>query len=50
VWREPPQLDGCTRSPLPRFTVLSAGERAALQAFFAEFARVRCACWCRAGT
>ena len=39
VWREPPRLDGCTRSPLPRFTVLSAGERAALQAFFAEFAR-----------
>jgi hypothetical protein len=33
------ELDGCTRSPLPRFTVLSAGERAALQAFFAEFAR-----------
>lgn len=39
VWREPPRLDGCTRSPLPRFTVLSAGERAALQDFFAAFAR-----------
>lgn len=39
VWREPPRLDGCRRSPLPRFTVLSASDRAALQVFFAGFAR-----------
>lgn len=38
VWREPPQLDGCKRAPLPRFTVLGEADRAALRAFFAEFA------------
>lgn len=38
VWRVPPALDGCARSPLPRFTVLSGDERAALGRFFAEFA------------
>src|SRR5262245_57896355 len=39
VWRIPPTLDGCRRSPLPRFTVLDEGERAALRAFFERFAR-----------
>jgi site-specific DNA-methyltransferase (adenine-specific) len=39
VWRIPPSLDGCRRSPLPRFTVLDEDDRAALQAFFATFAR-----------
>jgi DNA modification methylase len=39
VWRIPPALDGCRRSPLPRFTVLDEGDRAALRAFFAGFAR-----------
>ena len=39
VWRIPPSFDGCKRSPLPRFTVLHEKERAALQDFFAEFAR-----------
>ncbi len=39
VWRIPPSFDGCKRSPLPRFTVLDDSERAALRAFFAEFAR-----------
>ncbi len=38
VWRIPPALDGCVRSPLPRFTVLSDGERDGLRAFFATFA------------
>jgi site-specific DNA-methyltransferase (adenine-specific) len=38
VWRIPPTLDGCRRSPLPRFTVLDADDRAALRAFFARFA------------
>jgi len=39
VWRIPPSFDGCTRSPLPRFTVLSDDERARMKHFFAEFAR-----------
>jgi site-specific DNA-methyltransferase (adenine-specific) len=39
VWRIPPTLDGCRRSPLPRFTVLDAEDRSALTAFFAAFAR-----------
>jgi hypothetical protein len=39
VWRIPPSFDGCTRSPLPRFTVLSEEERASMRRFFAEFGR-----------
>src|SRR5262245_28261678 len=39
VWRIPPSLDGCRRSPLPRFTVLDQDDRAALRAFFESFAR-----------
>jgi len=39
VWRIPPSFDGCERSPLPRFTVLSDGERGALRGFFSDFAR-----------
>lgn len=38
VWRVPPQLDGCTRAPLPRFTVLSDADRLALGVFFTRFA------------
>ena len=38
VWRIPPSFDGCIRSPLPRFTVLSEEERADLKRFFLEFA------------
>ena len=38
VWRIPPSFDGSTRSPLPRFTVLSDDERAQLRMFFVEFA------------
>lgn len=38
VWRIPPSFDGCKRSPLPRFTVLDEADRAALRAFFVEFA------------
>jgi hypothetical protein len=38
VWRIPPALDGSTRSPLPRFTVLTPAEQAELEAFFARFA------------
>src|SRR3984885_3351793 len=39
VWRIPPSFDGCTRSPLPRFTILSDDERDKLRRFFCEFAR-----------
>src|SRR5215469_9989258 len=40
VWRIPPSFDGHQRSPLPRFTVLTEEDRAALRAFFSEFARL----------
>lgn len=39
VWRIPPAFDGCVRSPLPRFTVLTDDERARLRHFFSDFAR-----------
>lgn len=39
VWRIPPAFDGCVRSPLPRFTVLSDLDRHALEEFFARLAR-----------
>jgi site-specific DNA-methyltransferase (adenine-specific) len=39
VWRIPPSFDGCTRSPLPRFTILSEEERANLRGFFLQFAQ-----------
>ena len=34
VWRIPPSFDGAKRSPLPRFTTLSEGDKEALEAFF----------------
>jgi DNA modification methylase len=40
VWRIPPSFDGHRRSPLPRFTVLNDGDRAALRDFFFEFAKL----------
>lgn len=40
VWRIPPSYDGCQRSPLPRFTILTTSERDALSGFFAKFARL----------
>jgi DNA modification methylase len=39
VWRIPPSFDGCKRSPLPRFTVLTESDRVRLREFFREFAR-----------
>ncbi|MFN0052462.1 MAG: DNA-methyltransferase [Planctomycetales bacterium] len=36
VWRIPPSFDGCQRSPLPRFTVLSDADRERLRSFFSE--------------
>jgi site-specific DNA-methyltransferase (adenine-specific) len=38
VWRIPPSFDGAKRSPLPRFTVLSREEIAALCRFFGALA------------
>lgn len=40
IWRIPPSFDGSTRSPLPRFTVLTEADRAALRSFFVEWARL----------
>lgn len=38
VWRIPPSFDGCRRSPLPRFTVLTDEEKSGIQRFFHRFA------------
>lgn len=38
VWRIPPSFDGCQRSPLPRFTVLTESERVQLRGFFERLA------------
>jgi site-specific DNA-methyltransferase (adenine-specific) len=40
VWRIPPSFDGHQRAPLPRFTVLNDGDRAALHDFFLEFGKL----------
>jgi DNA modification methylase len=39
VWRIPPSFDGAKRSPLPRFTVLTASDLAALERFFFAWGR-----------
>jgi DNA modification methylase len=39
IWRIPPSYDGCQRSPVPRFTVLTEADRAKLRAFFVSFAK-----------
>lgn len=38
VWRIPPELDGCKRMPLPRFTTLSPKDQRDMQGFFAGWA------------
>jgi DNA modification methylase len=38
VWRIPPSFDGCRRSPLPRFTVLTRPDKEALRSFFSDLA------------
>jgi DNA modification methylase len=40
IWRLPPSFDGCKRSPLPRFTVLTADDLDALRQFFGKLARL----------
>lgn len=39
VWRIPPSFDGCKRSPVPRFTVLTEEDREKLRGFFLSFAQ-----------
>lgn len=39
LWRIPPSFDGSRRSPLPRFTVLTPSDLAALEAFFLQWGR-----------
>ncbi len=39
VWRIPPSFDGCRRSPVPRFTVLTEKDREKLRGFFLSFAQ-----------
>ena len=39
VWRIPPSFDGSKRAPLPRFTVLTATDLAALERFFLAWGR-----------
>jgi len=39
VWRIPPSFDGCKRSPVPRFTVLTDADKDGLSAFFEGFSR-----------
>lgn len=39
VWRIPPSFDGSQRSPLPRFTVLTSDDLAALDRFFLRWGR-----------
>lgn len=38
IWRIPPTFDGCTRSPLPRFTVLTDKDKVSLKEFFYRWA------------
>ena len=40
VWRIPPSFDGVSRSPLPRFTVLSPNDLQALSEFFSRWAKL----------
>jgi len=40
VWRIPPAFDGCKRSPLPRFTVLTEQDQAALRDSFTRWAKL----------
>ena len=39
VWRIPPSFDGCQRSPLPRFTVLTQEDHHQLRVFFSKLAK-----------
>jgi len=40
IWRLPPDWDGCKRRPLPRFTILTADQKQAIEDFFRQWANV----------
>ena len=40
VWRIPPELDGCKRMPLPRFTTLDEKEKESINLFFEKWANL----------
>lgn len=40
VWRLPPKWNGCTRRPLPRFTVLSNEQKKNIEKYFAQWSMV----------
>jgi site-specific DNA-methyltransferase (adenine-specific) len=40
VWRIPPSFDGHQRAPLPRFTILTAGDLQVMHDFFLEFGQL----------
>lgn len=37
IWRIPPSFDGCKRSPVPRFTILTDADKEGLNTFFERF-------------
>lgn len=39
VWRIPPTFDGCTRKPLPRFSILTDEEKGDMKDFFSSWAK-----------
>lgn len=39
IWRIPPALDGVKRSPVPRFTTMSAGDYDVVEEFFVSWAK-----------
>jgi site-specific DNA-methyltransferase (adenine-specific) len=40
IWRLPPQMNGSTRSPLPRFTVLTSKERDDIERYFTDWGKL----------
>ena len=40
IWRIPPKMNGCERSPLPRFSILTEKELQSIEAFFLAWGRV----------
>ena len=50
IWRIPPSYDGCQRSPVPRFTVLTEADRAQLRASLCHSPKGLSGFWSRADT
>lgn len=40
IWRLPPQWDGCTRRPLPRFSVLNDDQKKGIESYFSTWASI----------